>query len=178
MSTNLQFIKEFNNTASTSSVSLTNIFNADYDVYKIFITHLSTNSNVSYLYQRFLDSGGSVISDSEYDYAGFDLHCDTTFGERKNTSAAFMEIHFVGGTTFKQLGGIEITVFNPNDTSSYTFLTTQGSVEDDLNGTQLMGHKGFGVHKSAEQITGVNFSLSDSATLDEGMKFSVYGVKE
>jgi hypothetical protein len=60
---------------------------------------------------------------------------------------------------------------------TYTFMKSQGSVQDSLNGNQLMGGKHIGVHKVAEQITGINFSLSDGATLDEGMKFSIYGVK-
>jgi hypothetical protein len=176
MATNLQFIKEFNSTASMSSASLTGCFNEEFDVYEIYIRHLSTSSNVSYFYTRFIDSAGNTISDAEYDYAGFDMHCDTTFGERKGTGQTFMETHFVGGVNYQQMGGLALTVFNPYDSSSYTFMKSQGSVQDSLNGNQLMGGKHIGVHKVAEQITGITFSLN-TGTLDEGMKFSVYGVK-
>lgn len=176
MATNLEFIKEFNSTASMSSASLTDCFNEEFDVYEIYIRHLSTNTSTSYLHTRFIDSTGNTISDAEYDYAGIDMHCDQSFTERKNTGQTFMEIHFVGGVNYQQMGGLALTVFNPYNSSSYTFIKSQGSVQDSLNGNQLMGGKHIGVHKVAEQITGITFSLG-SGTLDEGMKFSVYGVK-
>ena len=172
MATNLQFIKSFDNIASASSVTLTDCFNRGYDVYAISITHMSSSSNVAYLQARFLDSGGSVISASEYDYAHMDMMADTSFGERRNTGQTFMELSFMGGVNYKDVGGFIVYVFNPDSSSSYTFTTVQGSQVDNY----LTGSKGVTVHKSAEVITGINF-LPSGGTLDEGAKFSVYGVK-
>jgi hypothetical protein len=55
----------------------------NYDVYEIYIRHLSTNSNVSYFYTRFIDSAGNTISDAEYDYAGLDMHCEIQLLEKE-----------------------------------------------------------------------------------------------
>ena len=63
--------------------------------------------------------------------------------------------------------GTSMYVYNPYDSSSYTFLMWQNS--SGSSGTKMYGYKGISVHKSAEQITGFNFlpasgKLSDKLT--------------
>ena len=176
MATNLHFIKEFNSTASMSNASLTDCFNEEFDVYEIYVTHLSSNSNVMYTYGRLLDSSNSVISSNNYDWANYDMHCDTTFTEQRDDNRNFFFVTFSGGVNYQQMGGLKLTVFNPYSSSDYTFLTIQGSLQDSLNGNKMMGSKGIAVLKSAETIKGIHF-LPNSGTFDEGMKFTVYGVK-
>ena len=62
MSTNLQFIKSVSG-SSISSLSLTNCFSSNYDVYQLQVNYNngSGNNNLSI---RLLDSGGSQVSTS------------------------------------------------------------------------------------------------------------------
>ena len=39
---------------------------------------MSSSSNVMYTYGRLLDSSNNVISTNNYDWAGYDMHCDTS----------------------------------------------------------------------------------------------------
>ena len=177
MSGNLQFIKEFNSTESSSTVSLTDCFNADYDTYEIYITHLSTSSNVSYLYGRLLDSSNNVITASEYDMTGYDLHSDTTYTEQFSENISYFLVIFAGGVNYHQMGGIKLTVFSPYQSDSHTMIKIEGSLQDSLNNNHLMGNKGGAMHFVNETIKGIQFYYSNGATFDEGMKFKVYGVK-
>ena len=69
MATSLEFIKSGSVTGATS-LSVTNCFSADYDVYKIVIRSfdIETTTNKD-LEMRFLDSGGSAVSASNYENA-------------------------------------------------------------------------------------------------------------
>ena len=49
-------------------------------------------------------------------------------------------------------------------------------LQDSLNGNKMIGTKGIAVYTVAETIKGIHF-LPNSGTFDEGMKFTVYGVK-
>ena len=65
--------------------------------------------------------------------------------------------------------GASFTIFNPFDSSAFTF--GQGQTSD--YSSVGRGRKMIMVHKSAEQITGVNFSTS-SGSFDTTV--SVYGI--
>lgn len=174
MATNLHFIKEFNSTSSMASASLTDCFNAEYDTYEIYVKHISTNSSVMYLYGRLLDSSNNPITTSNYDWSGYDMHSDTTFTEQRGNNLSYFFVIFAGGVNYQQMGGLKLVVYNPYSSSNFTSLTIQGSLQDSLNNNHLMGNKGIVNYKVAETIKGIQFYGN---TLDEGMKFSVYGVK-
>ena len=177
MSGNLQFIKEFDSTESMSTASLTDCFNADYDTYEIYVTHLSTSSNVSYLYGRLLDTSNNVISANEYDWSGYDLHSDTSYTENFDEDRNFFFVTFAGGVNYHQMGGLKLTVFSPYQSDSHTMIKIEGALQDSLNNNHLMGSRGVAMHFVNETIKGIQFYYSNGATFDEGMKFKVYGVK-
>ena len=62
MATNLEFIKSASG-SGVSSLSVTDCFSADYDVYFVQVAK-SLNSVEANLDIRFIDSGGSIISAS------------------------------------------------------------------------------------------------------------------
>ena len=69
-------------------------------------------------------------------------------------------------------GGTKFKIYNPYDSGSFTFTNFQnvaGTVSNSFGG------KVIGVHKSAEQITGLNI-LGDSYTFDD-IEINVFGVK-
>ena len=72
MAGSLEFIKSASGT-SVSSLSVTDCFSADYDVYAIASTSQEqTGTATLYSYMRFINSGG-VVSTSNYDYASLRL---------------------------------------------------------------------------------------------------------
>ena len=171
MATNLEFIKSASGT-SVSSLSVTDCFSDKYDVYKIVLTEFDVaNSGVDGLL-RFLDSGGSVISASEYDYAYLDMSAFTVFSEVRATGQTFLQSFTKDSRNDYETGGFILYVYNPYDSSSYTFTQHQDTYFNTGNGGQ--GQKGIGVHKSAEQITGINM-LCSAGNIDN-IKLSVYGL--
>ena len=171
MATNLEFIKSASG-SSVSSLSVTDCFSAKYDVYQVLIAKLDSNSSAAYAYLRFIDSGGSVISDLEYDLAEMDLTSYASYAENRGTAQNKGLLGYAGGTGTADMGGFLTTVYNPNDSSSYTFYSGQSSMK---GASGLAGAKYIGVHKSAEQITGINILPSTGSW--DNITVNVYGVK-
>jgi len=169
MATNLRFIKSATS-SSSSTASITDVFSSTYDVYAIQIGwEKQTSGNVNL---RLLDSGGSSISAAEYDFAYLQTASFNTFGLYNQTGqTSFPEVFFASTTVG---GGVILYVFNPNDSSSYTFIQGQYTGYYDGAGGGGQGRKFNGVHKVTEQITGIELvcqSGTISATID------AYGVK-
>ena len=170
MATNLKFIKSASGT-SVSTLDVTDCFSDDYDVYAFSIAKVvSTGSG--YINLRFLDSGGTVITTSNYDYANLILLSYSSFLEQREQNNNAIDRIMRRDATSAQNGGGFHYIFNPYDSSSYTFYQGQsgGSI---ITGSGLVGLKSIGVHKSAEQITGFQINAAAALTLE----VSVYGVK-
>tara|TARA_B100000427_G_C15079803_1_gene407976 strand:+ start:24 stop:542 length:519 start_codon:yes stop_codon:yes gene_type:complete len=172
MATNLQFIKSVSSFDSVTSVDITDCFSNSYDVYMLSFADVDIDGagdeNIDI---RFLDSGGSSITASEYAYAGLVLRYSAGFSEIKSTSttaftygAGYVSDSNVGA------GGLIAYIYNPYDSSSYTFLQHQ-----QCNTAGHSGQKYIGVHTSAEQITGIQIRV-DSGTIEK-LSASMYGVK-
>jgi len=169
MAGNLEFIKSASGT-SVSTLEVTDCFSDKYDVYAFAITKVDATSDGN-IDLRFIDSGGSVISDAEYDYALLSLISYAGFGETKGTNGTKIENIMRVDTDTEKNGGSIHYIFNPYDSSSYTFYLGQSGGAVASSG--LIGTKAIGVHKVAEQITG--FQLY-GATFDT-LEVVVYGVK-
>tara|TARA_R110002020_G_C15778346_1_gene728906 strand:+ start:27 stop:548 length:522 start_codon:yes stop_codon:yes gene_type:complete len=173
MAGSLEFIKSVSGT-SVGTLDVTDIFSANYDVYKITIAKMEQTNN-GWNEMRFLDSGGSVISDSEYDNAVLELKSYSSFSEYRVTGANKIETIMYSGTGSAVAGGLVMYIFNPYNSSSYTFLTLQSNGFRD--GLGQIGSKQISVHKSAEQISGVHFISGGSGSVFTNLDVSVYGVK-
>jgi len=170
MAGNLEFIKSASGT-SVSTLSVTDCFSDKYDVYMVSISKLDQSAQ-NYIEARVIDSGG-VDSTTNYDYASLELGAGTAFAEKRNTGQTAWATSISYQNTGADDGvGITMYIFNPYDSSSYTFVKSQSSAYYSSGG---LGYKMIGVHKVAEQITGINF-FPRSGTLDN-MTINVYGVK-
>ena len=169
---NLEFIKSASGT-SVSLLDITNCFSDKYGVYYFSLTKIKRASADNFIFLRFLDSGGTVIDQSEYDYAALELRAYTSFLEVRATNQTKITEIAYGSSNTSDIGGVSFYVHNPYDSSSYTFVQNQSSSFRASNGG--WGNKMIGVHKSAEQISGVRF-IADGANLDT-IEVSVYGVK-
>jgi len=167
---NLEFIKSASSTAST--VSVTDCFSDKYDVYQLIVTNYENTTGTTNYRMRLLDSVGSPITALEYDIATLIVDSSASFTETRNTGLDYIQ-YFPTNTSGLDIGlGTSIYVFNPNDSSSYTFLKWAGS---SWFNTRLVGYNGIAVHKSAEQITG--FQVFGSSGTMDNFAVSVYGVK-
>ena len=173
MSTNLQFIKNVNGSSNISSFDVTNVFSNKYDVYKI-VTNITTDSAFLEVPMRLLDSGGSQINSAEYDNAFLELRSSTSFGEGKSTNDTEIIRPMRTGSGTDAAGNNIIYIYNPFDSSSFTFLAYQVSAFS-TSTPQLGGQKGIGVHKSAETISGFKYFVSSNNITSHNV--SVYGVK-
>jgi len=169
MATELQFIKS-DSGSSVSSLVVTDCFNATYDVY--LITIKSDSSADTEMRFRFLDSSNTVINSTNYDYASLNMFSNDTFTENKNTNQTFIDRIVSPRSATNGSGSVNVYAFNPFNSSSYQFLTYQGTAQST---SATIGRKGIGVLKSAEQCNGFEI-YPQSGTFDT-IKASVYGVK-
>ena len=119
MATNLQFIKSASGT-SVSALDLTNCFSADYDVYYLSISKIDQNSSSNEVKINFLDSGGNQITSADYDQATLVMKSNTTFTESDDEGLTFDFIAY-GVRDSEDGAGIGMYIYNPFDSSSYTF---------------------------------------------------------
>ena len=173
MATNLEFIKSASTTSNVSTLSVTNCFSDKYDVYKI-ILEVDEVAAESALDTRLIDSGGDIISDNEYDTAVLSMISTGSFGELKNVDSDKWQYTMYNEGS---VGGFFVAyIFNPNNSACYTTITLQNATHYIASSTPtLIGRKYIGVHKVAEQITGINIFTSSSNITNA--KINVYGVK-
>lgn len=173
MATNLQFIKSVSGASSSSSLSITNVFSAQYDVYLITYKCVTDTSSPKGVNLRLINSSDTIITNSNYDYASLQMNAHTTFTQYQNTNQTSFTamLHYADLPPEGAYGKFEL--FNPFSSSSYTFMTQQGAGAH--NGIEA-GYKGIGVLTETTSCTGFNVSLS-STELDVGTEFNVYGIK-
>jgi len=170
MASNLEFIKSASGT-QVSTLDVTDCFSDNYDVYKIIFN--GTNTNTNGIYTAFRVIVGGTAQASGYDNATLFLKSYATFTEERRPSAGdFENVSYMGtganGGTF----GSVIYIFNPYDSSSYTFAKYQSS------GDIGLGSKTIAVYKVADQVTGLQFKPENAfASAKFDMDISVYGVK-
>jgi len=173
MATNLEFIKSATLTSQSASMSITDCFSANYDSYQVIITKMTASADDTMRF-TFIDSGGSEITASNYDYAQQVLYSSFAFQEEKNTNQTSSIIGGYGIQTDDEGMGTVMTIFNPF-TSSYTFHTLQIGYKAGTSQTEV-GRKGIGVYKGTDSMTGIKFKFNASGQYEK-LSVSVYGVK-
>ena len=171
----LELISKTVVSSNTTSVTISPIFSDKYDVYKVLVTKTTSSSTNPYFFSlRFTDSSNSIISASEYDYASLYLKSDSAFNENRATSQDKIPEPFGETDADPESSNSVMYVFNPYDSSSYTFIQTQSVFS--VSGVSK-GNKYIAVHKSAEQINGINIFRSAGSEEMAEATVSVYGVK-
>jgi len=170
---NLELIHKETISASTSSVSIDNVFSTDYDVYKITISGVSTvGTSGTFLAIRFIDNAGSVITNNEYDWADLEMRSDSSFSDDNDTGVSFMRMNGLTDQSPESMGA-NVNIYNPYDSSSYTFINGQSSGIT----SNLRGGKNIGVHKVAETIRGFAVIETNGSRPINSGNICVYGVK-
>ena len=142
--------------SSVTALAVENCFTADYDVYILQVAKGDFASN-AYIWARFIDSGGSVITDSEYAYGSLDMYSNTGFAELKSTSVTAIPAFGLSTAGSADFGGITMYI------------------QSSSKSTYLIGNKIMGAHKSQEQLSGIQLNRSAGDSFD--MTINMYGVK-
>jgi len=169
---NLRLINETTATSS-ASVSATDIFSADFDIYKIVINDIDQISSGGFINQtRFINSSGSIVTSANYDNALLQIKAYGGFGELIATNQTKMDLMTVitGGAEVGQ--GTVIYVFNPFNSSSYTFLISQGGAKRSAN---TLITKSISVLKQTSSITG--FQLLPNTSDVDNASIRTYGLR-
>ena len=152
---NLRLINEFT-ASSVSSFSMTDVFTTDFDIYK-FTTKQSGFSGNTSIEGRFINSSGSIITASNYDYARLLMKANTSFFEGRNTSGN--DFRSFGEADDKGCASVSY-IFNPMNSSSYTFWLSQ-----DISSFNSYNMKCIAVLKQTTQVAGVNFFTDNGGTM-------------
>jgi hypothetical protein len=165
---NLRLLNETSAT-SVSSMSITDVFSSDFDIYKITYT-MSDASVGTAIDLRLINSSGSVVSSSDYDYARLLMYAHTSFVESKATNQTYMR--GMGEATEQGNGNI-FYLFNCFSSSSYTFGLGQSA---GVTGTNNLNFKWIGVLKNTASIKGFNLFTADGTVLDT-FEAKTYGLR-
>ena len=171
---NLEFIKQVTHSGSNvSSISITDIFSADYDVYQIQINDLVYDSP-AYFYCRLLDSSNTAITAGNYERATLLMDTGAAWTERTSTgSGNFMELGYFGSGTTNNNTNI-IYIFNPFSSSSYTFGLNQGF---GYFGSRGNGTKAIGVLKDTQSCKGFQVNTQTAGVYFTAGTITAFGVK-
>ncbi len=166
-------IQETTVSTAVANVTLTGI-DSTYDVYMVKFYNLGQVNDNTDVNIRFINSGGSAITASEYDTANMNLCADTTFRKISGTNNAQGQIVEAGGNQANELSNGILYIYNASNSSEFTFFTNE-TVHTNT-ATNLRGNQGGGVLTSAEAVTGVQV-LIGSGNIDSGT-FTLYGLKK
>lgn len=170
---NLRLLDETIVTASTSHVSIKNVFSADYDIYKITTDNFSTvGSTATALDFRLIDVGGVVVTRSNHDYAYLNMKANTTYSEVNDTNARFFDNFFGVADQSPEATSSVTYVFNPFSSTSYTFAINESSRRDG----SFKSQKYIAVQKFARSITGFCLFETNSRPFDSGV-IRTYGLR-
>jgi len=171
---NLRLINETEVTSSVSSVDITDVFSADFDIYKITAETSSNSTSHFGANARLINSSGSVIPNSIYDRALWRMRIDTTFGEIRFQNDTNLESFFGTLDLNPEIATNVVYVFNPFSSSSYTFFLKQGM---SLWSGFKASDKYIGVAKTTVSCTGYNVYSSNSNFFETGTVFRTYGLR-
>ena len=129
MASQLEFINKTDITDGVVTVNVDNVFSSQYEIYQIIFDGVFHNLDVSNGIEgiRFIDNSGSVISGSEYEYAVHNLIANSSYSETRSTSATEIQLVLIADQLSDGQAIGVLTVYNPSDSSSYTFVKTLSS---------------------------------------------------
>ncbi len=165
---NLRLINETTAT-SVASISVTDVFSSDFDIYKITYT-MSDASVGTAIDMRLINSSGSIVTSSDYDYARELLGADGSFTQSENTNGTFMRGM---GEATEQGSGNVIYVFNPFSSSLYSYGLGQSA---GVTGTTNLNFKWIACLKNVASMQGFNLFTANSTVLDT-FEAKTYGLR-
>ena len=173
---NLRLINETTITSGSSTVSITDVFSEDFDIYKIVANGISTvGTTQTDPNFRFISSGGSVVSSRSYNYVHQIMRADASFTNQTDTGQAQLYRFF--GESLDQApesGGSVSYIFNPFSNSSFSLATYQSMVSSAGLHLTMMG---IGVLTQTSSMTGFQVIDSNGSRPFAGGTVKTYGLR-
>ena len=160
-------------TSAVNSVTLTGM-TSEYDVYMvIYFGVRSDNASGASASIRFTESG-TANSTANYDWAFKELISNASFANIANTN--FNEIRIGSASTSIQEGNGTVYIFNSQNSSEYTFLTSENVRQ---TSTPIQGRQGGGVFTVTSTVDGIQFGVmaNPSNNITAG-RITLYGLKK
>tara|TARA_R100000734_G_C3292017_1_gene83730 strand:- start:201 stop:725 length:525 start_codon:yes stop_codon:yes gene_type:complete len=157
-----------------AKIQVVNIFNSDYDVYKLVFTN-ATGTQSSGINIRYITDDGNVDSSSNYDQALQDLRGNVDPAEYSEEN----ETDFEGWatTTYSNANTNNAGttyVFSPYNSSSYTFHSAHNIRAD---GSSMGSENSIGVYTQANIVTGFEARGGNASLIISSLTIKVYGVR-
>ena len=164
----LRLINETEITSGVAQVNITDVFSADFDIYKITVSDLNSAGSIG-ANLRFINTSDSSITSSIYDFANLNMRFFTSFAEARTSNNDDWDDWFGNsGTGTDNAQGVGY-IFNPFDSSSYTFGIWQST-------QPTRWHKKIGVLKQTSSISGFAFFTNDGHNFSSGL-VRTYGLR-
>ena len=168
---NLRLINQTTVTSAVSTVSVTDVFSADFDIYKITVRKFELGgSPLSGHNLQFVNSSGSIVTTSNYDSATLGMKSASTYSQDRTLNGTTGRLGMSIGTTPNEAVST-IFVFSPFSSSSYTFYINESM----SYGNQWVAGKSIGALKQTSSITGIAFTTNSTKTLNNGT-INIYGL--
>jgi len=169
MATNYRIIKKQEFTDVTS-VDITNIFNENYDVYKVCMVG---GGLAGYGYLRFLDSSSNPITTANYQHGFLQMKMNSAWTQTFNTYN-YLPFVFAESPTGNNPNGYNEAVFySPYDNTRWTVV--EASSRSFVSTTAFRGGTSVGALRTTDRITGIQM-YSNLSNYFSG-QIIVYGVR-
>jgi len=155
--------------SSATIFDITNVFTTDFDIYQVTLNNMNTSADAG-VYLQFLNTSGSLVA-TNIDYATLEMYSNAVFGETRATNTTIIKFATCGGATAESMSA-EFWIFNPMNSSSYTFGLSQSNAFENV----MESHKTIFVQKQTQQIAGLRFIAQSSATMSNAIA-RVYGLR-
>lgn len=164
----LRLVKHFESTSSVSSLSVNDLFSADFDVYCLQINSLDFGSSLNTsMGMQYLNSSGSAATG--YSYGTRLLRSDTGFGDSRSTSSTY----FYGQITDKYQSCGEYWFFNPYQSKPTICIMHTSAI---VYSSSLLARVGGSLLDNTSSYTGLKFTPNSSGTM-EHINFNLYGLR-
>jgi hypothetical protein len=159
--------------SSVASLSITDVFSSDFDIYKITFKNFNADSSNPFLQFRFINSSGSIITSSNYDSGSLYMRSWNTYIQYNATNQTTMKnLALTDSTSTAHTGGAVFYIFNPFSSSSYTFVLGQNQANTSAG---TYSFKALGSLTELSSCTGLNINFSSAN--DVSLDVKTYGLR-
>lgn len=168
-----RFIKEVEITSGVTSVELHNVFNSNFDVYKVTLDNVSTvGTTTTDLGLRFIQVDGTVNTEYQYNYAQQLQKTDAAFGTQNGADTGLLYAFGACNQLPYTTHGV-LHIFNPAK-DRRTLIKIQNSYS--LGASLGRSSPGVGVFRIYNEMSGISIYSNNSQPLATG-KIRVYGYR-
>ena len=168
----LRLLNETTVGSSVSNVKITDVFSADFDIYKITFNGTDTSADTD-IDLQLVNAAGTTITSSDYKYGFVRNNSNSAMTQMKsNGNSKFLDFMGKGGNDSGESCDVTTYIFNPFSPDSYTYSITQSA---NAIVAIFQAIKGSGVFEELVSITGFQVNINSGTTT--GGVIRTYGLR-